>query len=98
MDQTRAQGYAQAHRKFLEANNPAMLKNLPDPELYLKRVGREAAQMHDQLSDQMQSEINSRYKSQPDAMQAKMKELEAIPATVDEIVMSELIRQPLSGT
>lgn len=98
MDQMRAKGYAQAHKKFLEQHNPALLKSQPDPQAYCSQVGREAAQAHSQLSDQMQAAINSRYKDQPEAMQAKLKELEAIPATVDEIVMNDLILQPSTTT
>ena len=95
MDQQRAQGYAKAHQQFLEQNNPAVLAKQPDPQAYLNQVGRDAAQMHQQLSDQMQSEINSRFKDQPERMQAKLQELEAIPVTADEMIMDQLIRQPL---
>lgn len=95
MDQQRAKGYAQAHKTFLTENNPAVLKGMPEPEKYLAQVGVTAAQMFDQMADQMQSAINQRFASQPEAMAEKMQELQAIPLTVDEIVMSEVIRQPL---
>jgi hypothetical protein len=91
MDQ--AQGYAKRHREFLSQTNPKMLEKLrASGELlsYLKGIGEQAEEMYETLSAQMQTSKNL-----PTEYWARVKALEAIPVTVDEIVMSELILQPI---
>lgn len=94
MDLQRAQGYAKAHQNFLERNNPKFLQQMPEPQKYLDGIGQEAAEMYADLADRMHSEVNRKKLEFMD----RLRELEAIPVTVDEIVMSELILQPLPTT
>jgi hypothetical protein len=88
----RARGYAQAHEKFLQENHPEMLEamraegTLTD---YLQQIGEQAAAMHATILTKMS---NSR--DLPTDYLKRVEALEAIPATVDELVMADLILQP----
>jgi hypothetical protein len=90
---TKAQGYARMHRQFLQNSNPQMLSSLQksgELPAYLERIGQSAEQMYDTLEAQMMTA-----KDLPKDYQAKVQALEAIPLTVDEIVRSEIVNQPL---
>lgn len=54
----RAQGYANAHRQFLQENNPRMLNSLRESgelSAHLRQIGEDAESMHESLSTQMQN-------------------------------------------
>ena len=88
----RAMGYARRHQEFLKEANPNLFKSLQaNGQLakHCKEIGTQAAEMYESLSAQMQTA-----KSLPEEYAARVAALEAIPATVDEIVMHELVLAP----
>lgn len=89
---TMAQGYARMHREYLKASNPRLLATLQtsgELTAHLEKVGQDAAQMYDTLHAQMMHDPKL-----PKDYHARVKALEAIPATVDEIVKHEIVYQP----
>ncbi|HXW72555.1 MAG TPA: TnpV protein [Methylocella sp.] len=86
-----AKDYAEAHRKFLEENNPSVLRGQSDPNSYLSSVGQQAEEMFEHLMIQRmhQPEV----KNLPHL--EKVRELEAFRHEADEIVRHDLIYQPL---
>ncbi|HUQ38398.1 MAG TPA: TnpV protein [Aestuariivirga sp.] len=87
-----AQAYAKLHRKFLTENNPGMLAEISKTSEglapYLQRIGEQAMEMYDHLSSQMQTSPNL-----PTDYAKRLEALQAIPLTVEEIVLDELIYQ-----
>ncbi len=77
-----AQTYRSLHEKFLQNNQPKMYQDLQrrgELETYLDNVGQDAAKMFDLLSSQM----------------AKTHDPVHISLIAEEIVMSEVVYQPL---
>lgn len=83
--------YSRLHRQFLTQHNPEVLKQMREPERtsYLKNVGEQAMEMHDNLASRMQTNPNL-----PTDQAKRLEAVQAIPLTVEEIVLDELIYQP----
>jgi len=47
-----AKDHAEEHRKFLEENNPSVLRQQSDPNSYLSSVGEQAESMFEHLMSQ----------------------------------------------
>jgi hypothetical protein len=86
-----AKDYAEEHRKFLEENNPSVLRGQKDPSSYLSLVGEQAEEMFEHLMIQ--------YRNQPKVRDLphleKVRELQAFRHQADEMVRHDLIYQPL---
>jgi hypothetical protein len=89
----RAEGYARAHHRFLKEANPKFLRQLQESgmlEEHLREIGESAEAMYETLTTQMSNDPNL-----PTDFMERVKALEAIPVTVDELVMHEFILQPI---
>lgn len=85
--------WANLHRQFLARNNPKMLQALQKEgklQSYLDELGSSAEEMHQQIVSQMSSSSDL-----PDNPEERAKRLAAIPRVADELVMSNLVNQPL---
>lgn len=88
-----AQAYRKHHLKFLRENNPDLLHDLQkkgDLRLYLDRVGTQADERYQTLIAQGSTDPNL-----PKDYAQRVQALQSLPLTADEIVMSEIVNQPL---
>jgi hypothetical protein len=84
-----AKDYAEEHRKFLEENNPSVLRGQKDPNSYLSLVGEQAEDMFGHLMMQRMHQVRNLSHLE------KVRELEAFRHQADEMVRYDLIYQPL---
>lgn len=91
-----AQAYSNLHRTFLRDHHPSLLRDLRqrgEAEEYFRKVGEAAMELYEDLEAQMMTAPNL-----PTDHAKRVQALEAIPATVEEIVMHDLIMTPQKGS
>ena len=86
-----AERFAAEHKRFLEENNPSVLRGLSDPTSYLSSVGQTAADMLEHLMVQAVHDPEVRKLSGPEwARELRSRQLEA-----EEVIRHDVIFQPL---
>ena len=84
--------YAKMHREFLKQNHPETYQSLVESgELnkHAARVGKTAVDLFETLSAQMATS-----KTLPENYMELVEALEAIPGTVEEIVLNDVVHNP----
>ena len=97
MDQDpRVERYAEMHRKFLEDNNPAVLKGMPssDRQSYLSSVGEQANSMFLTLMRQYKESLEKQKVPHLQLVQS----LQSHRHEAEEVVLHDVIFQPLPET
>jgi hypothetical protein len=84
-----AKDYAEEHRRFLEENNPSVLRGQKDQNSYLSSVGELAEQMFEHLMIQRRRQVQNLPHLE------MVRELQAFRHQADEMVRHDLIYQPL---
>jgi hypothetical protein len=82
--------FAQEHKRFLEQNNPSVLRRLSDPHSYLSSAGRQAGQMFDHM---MAHHLRDKGLQKLPAPQRAMA-LQNRQSEVEELIRHDLIFQP----
>jgi hypothetical protein len=86
-----ADKYAAKHKRFLEENNPSVLRGLSDPTSISLRLGEQAAERYEHL---MYQHFHSPEVKKLPHME-KVRELQSRHHEVEELIRHDLIFQPL---
>jgi len=84
------QRFAQEHKRFLEDNNPDVLRQQSDPTSYLSSVGNQAAERWEHLMSQYNRSPEVQKLQGPDRVRA----LQSRQHEVEEMIRDEIIYQP----